>query len=63
MEVRTCIRYLHPGGAEIELEWKDGKLVSFIVKAKKDIKTAIIYKDKIFDISMNEGDTGAFVID
>ena len=51
------------GGAEIELEWKDGKLVSFIVKAKKDIKTAIIYKDKIFDISMNEGDTGAFVID
>ena len=51
------------GGAEIELEWKDGKLVSFIVKAKKDIKTAIVYKDKIFDISMNEGNTGAFVID
>ena len=51
------------GGAELELEWKDGKLVSFIVTAKKDIKTAIIYKDKIFDISMNEGDTGAFVID
>ena len=51
------------GGAELELEWKDEKLVSFIVTAKKDIKTAIIYKDKIFDISMNEGDTGAFVID
>ena len=51
------------GGAEIELEWKDGKLVSFIVTAKKDIKTAIVYKDKIFDISMNEGNTGAFVID
>ncbi len=51
------------GGAEIELEWKDGNLVSFIVKAKKDIKTAIVYKDKIFDISMNEGNTGAFVID
>lgn len=51
------------GGAEIELEWKDEKLVSFIVKAKKDLKTAIIYKEKIFDISMNEGDTGAFVID
>ena len=51
------------GGAELELEWKDGKLVSFIVTAKKDIKTAIVYKDKIFDISMNEGDTGAFVID
>ena len=51
------------GGAELEFEWKDEKLVSFIVTAKKDIKTAIIYKDKIFDISMNEGDTGAFVID
>ena len=42
---------------------RDGKLVSFIVTAKKDIKTAIVYKDKIFDISMNEGNTGAFVID
>ncbi len=51
------------GGAELGLEWKDGKLVSFIVKAKKDLKTAIIYKDKIFDISMNEGDSGAFIID
>lgn len=51
------------GGAEMELEWKDGKLVSFIVTAKKDIKTAVVYKDKIFDISMNEGDTGAFVIE
>ena len=51
------------GGAELEFEWKDEKLVSFIVTAKKDIKTAIVYKDKIIDISMNEGDTGAFVIE
>ena len=51
------------GGAELEFEWKDEKLVSFIVTAKKDIKTAIVYKDKIFDISMNEGDKREFVID
>ena len=51
------------GGTEIELEWKDGKLLSFKVTAKKDIKTRIVYKDKVFDISMNEGNTGAFVID
>ena len=51
------------GGAEIEIRWKDGKLVSFIVKAKKDIKTRIIYMDKVFEISMNEGDTREFVID
>ena len=32
-------------------------------KAKKEIKTRIVYKDKIFDIAMNEGDKGAFVRD
>ena len=51
------------GGAELELEWKDGKLVIFIVKAKKEIKTRIVYKDKIFDIAMNEGDRREVVID
>ena len=51
------------GGAELELEWKNEKLIRFVVNAKKDIKTKIVYKDKIFNISMDEGDTKVFAFD
>ena len=51
------------GGAEIELDWKSGKLISFVIKAKKDIQNLIVYKDKTFNIMINEGDTKKFTVD
>ena len=51
------------GGAEIELDWKNGKLISFVIKAKKDIQNLIVYKDKTFNIMINEGDTKKFTVD
>ena len=44
------------GGAEIEMEWKDGNLKWFAVKAKENINTKIIYKENTFDIEISKGE-------
>lgn len=50
------------GGAELELEWKEGKAVSFKISAKKDLKTIIKYLDKTFDVDMKKDEMKTFDI-
>jgi alpha-L-fucosidase 2 len=45
------------GGAELELEWKNGKAESFKIYAKKDLKTIIRYKDKSFEFDLKKDET------
>ena len=47
-----CVR----GGAEIDLSWQDGKLASCIIKARSDISTNVVYKDKKVHIAMRSGE-------
>ncbi|MCR5726996.1 MAG: glycoside hydrolase family 95 protein [Lachnospiraceae bacterium] len=50
------------GGAELELEWKEGKAVSFKISAKKDLKTIIKYLNKTFDVDMKKDEMKTFDI-
>lgn len=47
-----CIK----GGAEIELSWKDGKLVACEICAKANLQTKVKYQDKVYDISLKAGE-------
>ena len=50
------------GGAEIELEWKNGVLSTFSITAHKDINTKIVYGDLNFIINLKEGTKSEHVI-
>ena len=45
------------GGAEIDLEWKEGQLTKFRIKAKRDFCNEYIYKEKTGKISLLSGES------
>ncbi len=47
-----CVR----GGAEIALEWRGGRLTKAVIRAKHNIRTSIIYKQKKLEISLEAGE-------
>lgn len=47
-----CVR----GGAEISLEWHNGKLIECTIKAKHPIATEVIYREKRIGISLAAGE-------
>lgn len=47
-----CVR----GGAEIALEWHDGQLTNFIMKAKNELHTNVIYGKKRIEVSLAAGE-------
>ncbi len=48
------------GGASLDLGWHDGELAFCTLKAAKDIRTAIIYRGKREEISLNAGESRTF---
>lgn len=44
------------GGIELNLEWKNHKLVKCEVYAKNDVKTKLKYSDKVFEIELKKGE-------
>ncbi|HHX60269.1 MAG TPA: glycoside hydrolase family 95 protein [Epulopiscium sp.] len=52
----VCVR----GGAEISLEWQDGQLKKYKIKAKQKLKTNVIYKQKRIKISLEAGEEAVF---
>jgi len=45
------------GGAEIDLEWKEGQLTKFRIKAKRNFCNEYIYKEKTGKISLLSGES------
>jgi alpha-L-fucosidase 2 len=47
-----CVR----GGAEIDLEWRDGQLTKCMIKAKHDFQTEVRYQEKIIKLFLTAGE-------
>ncbi len=47
-----CVR----GGAEIDIEWRDGQLTKCMIKAKHDFQTEVRYQEKIIKLFLTAGE-------
>ena len=43
------------GDAEVDLYWRDGVLTRAVLRAKKDIRTKVRYKEKNREVSLRAG--------
>lgn len=44
------------GGGEIDLEWKEGKLTSCVIRAKAKLKTKVVYNNIVTEIELEPGE-------